>query len=299
MSCSLQALVLLVLLALTPAFVIVERDSSMSTESALPGWQLIWQDEFDGPVGAPPDPEKWTPEIGGHGWGNAEWQYYTDRPENVAQNGEGALAITVREAAPDERALPCWYGPCRYTSARLLTAERFTFLYGRAEARIKAPYGQGIWPAFWSLGADIGTVGWPESGEIDIMENIGREPSTLHGTVHGPGYSGANGIGGAVDLPGGAALSDDFHVFAIEWEPGEIRWVLDGAQYFRLTERDLPQGARWVFDHPFFLLLNVAAGGHWPGYPDETSIFPQTMLVDYVRVYQAAGQGQGEPSAGA
>ncbi len=288
MSCSLQMLALLALMFLMPAFVIVEKDSSMTTDHALPGWQLVWQDEFDGPAGAPPDPSKWTPEIGGHGWGNAEWQYYTDRPENVAQNGEGALAITVREAEPDQAALPCWYGPCRYTSARLLTAERFTFTYGRAEARIRVPYGQGIWPAFWALGADIGTVGWPESGEIDIMENIGREPSTLHGTVHGPGYSGEYGIGGAVDLPGGAALTDDFHVFAVEWAPGEIRWSLDGEQYFRITHDDLPPGARWAFDHPFFLLLNVAAGGHWPGYPDETTVFPQTMLVDYVRVYQAA-----------
>lgn len=261
----------------------------MTTEPALPGWQLIWNDEFDGPAGTLPDPGKWNQETGGEGWGNAEWQYYTGQPENAALTGDGALAITVRAATPEQaQTLRCWYGPCRYTSARLLTRDRFTFTYGRAEARIKVPYGQGIWPAFWALGANIGSVGWPESGEIDIMENIGREPTTAHGTVHGPGYSGASGISGAVELPDGTAFADDFHVFAVEWEPGEIRWYLDGNEFFQLTEADLPPGGRWVFDQPFFLLLNVAAGGYWPGYPGETTVFPQTMLIDYVRVYQAA-----------
>jgi beta-glucanase (GH16 family) len=149
------------------------------------------------------------------------------------------------------------------------------------------PSGQGIWPAFWMLGNDIGAVSWPACGEIDIMENIGREPTTVHGTVHGPGYSGAAGIGAAYGLPDGAPFADDFHVFAIEWEPQAIRWYVDGALYHTLTPAALPAGARWAFDHPFFMLLNVAVGGNWPGNPDATTVFPQRMLVDYVRVYRA------------
>lgn len=250
-------------------------------------WKLIWQDEFEGTAGTLPDPEKWELETGGSGWGNQEWQYYTAAAENASLNGQSALSITARAATPAQaESLPGWYGNCRYTSARMLTRRRFEFTYGRVEARLKLPYGQGIWPAFWMLGADIETVGWPDSGEIDIMENIGHEPTTIHGTVHGPGYCGSDGIGGGAQLPDGAPLKDDFHTFAVEWEPDEIRWYLDGSQYFRLTPAQLPEGSRWVFDHPFFLLLNVAVGGGWPGYPDETTRFPQVMLVDYVRVYQ-------------
>lgn len=250
-------------------------------------WQLVWQDEFDGADGAKPDPLKWDFDIGGEGWGNAEWEYYTDKAENVALTGNGALAITARAATPVQAdTLPCWYGTCRYTSGRLLTRKRFEFAYGRVEARIKLPYGQGIWPAFWMLGDNIGAIGWPHCGEIDIMENIGREPSIIHGTVHGPGYSAANGIGSACQLSGEEAFRDDFHLFGVEWQPNEIRWYMDGNQYFRLTPHDLPEGTQWVFDHPFFILLNMAVGGYWPGYPDETTVFPQVMLVDYVRVYQ-------------
>ncbi|NWF70587.1 MAG: glycoside hydrolase family 16 protein [Chloroflexi bacterium] len=252
-----------------------------------PNWQLVWHDEFDGAQGTPPDPQKWECEIGGHGWGNQEWQYYTAETANVALDGTGALAITARSATPAQsQTLPCWYGDCRYTSARLLTRQRFEFTYGRAEARLKLPYGQGIWPAFWMLGADIATIGWPDCGEIDIMENIGREPALVYGTVHGPGYSGGHCIGGSHALPPGQFFEDDFHVFALEWEANEIRWYLDGTQYFALTPARLPDGAKWVFDHPFFLLLNVAVGGFWPGYPDDTTVFPQVMRVDYVRVYQ-------------
>jgi beta-glucanase (GH16 family) len=178
----------------------------------------------------------------------------------------------------------CWYGRCRYTSARLKTKGRFEQTFGRFEARLRVPRGQGIWPAFWMLGADIDRVGWPTCGEIDVMEHIGREPSTAHGTMHGPGYSGANGIGNAVafDRP----VADDFHVFAVEWSVNDLRWFVDGREYFRTTSASLPQSARWVFDHPFFLLLNLAVGGAWPGDPDATSTYPQEMVVDYVRVYR-------------
>jgi len=253
------------------------------------GWVLVWNDEFEGEAGAESDQTKWGYDIGGWGWGNAEWQYYTNERENSALNGDGQLVITATESTDD--ALECTYTPaggtgtCAYTSARLLTQGKFDFVYGRAEARLKLPYGQGIWPAFWSLGNNFGEVGWPASGEIDIMENIGREPDIVHGTVHGPGYSGANGIGGGYTYT--EALSNDYHVYAIEWEPDEIRWYFDDTQYFTLTHDMLPAGAPWVFDHPFFLIMNVAVGGYWPGYPDETTEFPQTMHVDYVRIYQA------------
>lgn len=244
-------------------------------------WSLIWQDDFDGEAGTPPDPDHWVHDIGGAGWGNNEWQYYTDRPENAALDGDSALVITARQENPSD--LFCWYGKCRFTSARLTTKGKFEFTYGKVEARLKLPSGQGIWPAFWMLGANFLAKGWPNCGEIDIMENIGREPRILHGTVHGPGYSGANGIGNA--LTHNEDLADDFHVFGITWEPDLIRWNMDGRQYHYLTPRSL-QGKDWVFDHDFFILLNLAVGGRWPGYPDETTVFPQSLIVDWVRVYQ-------------
>jgi beta-glucanase (GH16 family) len=136
------------------------------------------------------------------------------------------------------------------------------------------------------LGNDIGTAGWPACGEIDIMENIGREPSAVHGTLHGPGYSGAGGLGAAYNLPAGQRFADEYHLYAVEWEPEAIRWKVDGRLHRTWTPADLPAGKKWVFDHPFFLLLNVAVGGYWPGNPDATTAFPQQMHVDYVRVYE-------------
>jgi beta-glucanase (GH16 family) len=248
-------------------------------------WQLSWSDEFDGPRGAGVNRDKWTAEVGGQGWGNQELEFYTDSTENAQLDGQGMLVITAIS-----RALPpsfkCWYGPCRYTSARLITRGKFTQAFGRFEARIKIPAGQGMWPAFWLLGADIGKVGWPACGEIDIMENIGRAPAVVRGTIHGPGYSGDKGLGADYTLPAGRRFADDFHTYAVEWEPKAVRWYVDGQLYETRTPNDLPAGARWVYDHPFFLILNVAVGGAWPGSPDATTIFPQTMTVDYVRVYR-------------
>jgi beta-glucanase (GH16 family) len=173
-----------------------------------------------------------------------------------------------------------------YTSARLLTKKKFSQTYGRFEARIKVPYGQGIWPAFWMLGNDIDTAGWPTCGEIDIMENIGREPSIVHGTLHGPGYFGANGVTASYSLPASRKFSDDYHTFAVEWEANVIRFYVDARLYKTRTPADLPPGKTWVFNQPFFLILNVAVGGNFPGNPDATTIFPQLMKVDYVRVYK-------------
>jgi beta-glucanase (GH16 family) len=244
-------------------------------------WKLVWSDEFNGPTGSAVDPAKWVSETGGGGWGNNELEYYTSRPVN-AHIENGTLVITaLRETytGPDNVTRD-------YTSARLKTQGKFSLTYGRIEARMKIPYGQGLWPAFWTLGADIDQVGWPSCGEMDIMENIGREPSMVHGTIHGPGYSGGNGIGSAYSLPNGRRFADDFHTFAIEWEPNAIRFYVDGLLYATRTPADLPNNANWVFAHPFFILLNVAVGGFWPGNPDSSTVFPQTMKVDYVRVYQ-------------
>jgi beta-glucanase (GH16 family) len=238
-----------------------------------PGWVLDWHDEFDGPA---LDRATWVEELGGHGFGNAELQYYTARPENVRIEG-GNLVIEARRED--------WEGK-KYTSARIKSAGLKERTYGRYEARIQIPRGQGIWPAFWLLGADCKTTGWPRCGEIDIMENIGKEPATVHGTLHGPGYSGDQGFGKPSMLDAGA-FADGFHVYAVEWEPREIRWYRDGILY-HTARPELVKGD-WVFEHPFFVILNLAVGGYWPGNPDATSAFPQRMLVDYVRVYRRSG----------
>jgi len=246
------------------------------------GWTLVWSDEFNGPDGTAVDATKWTAEVGGTGWGNQEREYYTADLANAQQMG-GNLVITATTAGAF--AHTCWYGQCQYTSARLQTQGKLEQAYGRFEARIKIPRGQGLWPAFWMLGNDIGTAGWPTCGEVDIMENIGKEPGENHGSMHGPGYSGGNPLTASYALPGGAALADAFHLFAIEWETGVVRFYVDTTLYETRTPADVPAGKTWVYDHPFFILLNVAVGGGWPGDPDATTVFPQTMLVDYVRVY--------------
>jgi beta-glucanase (GH16 family) len=156
------------------------------------------------------------------------------------------------------------------------------FQYGRIEGRLKLPYGKGIWPAFWTLGAN---GSWPMGGEIDIMEYIGKTPDTVYQTAHGPGYSGAKGIGSHFVLTA-ETLKNDFHVYAIEWQPNEIRWFVDAQEVFKITPDKIPAGKQWVFDHPFFIILNLAVGGGWPGYPDSTTVFPQQLQVDYVRVYK-------------
>jgi beta-glucanase (GH16 family) len=240
--------------------------------SATADWQLVWSDEFDG---TNVDTTKWAFDLGDGGWGNSELEYYTSRTNN-ARIEDGQLVIEARQES---------YSGSSYTSARLLTKGKWSWTYGRIEARIKIPRGQGLWPAFWMLGANIGTAGWPTCGEIDIMENIGREPTIVHGTAHGPGYSGGNGIGGPYSLPGGAAFADDFHIYAVEWTTNQIKWFVDGHQYFMVAPANLPNGTTWVFTQPQFVLLNVAVGGSWPGNPDGTTTFPQRMTVDYVRVY--------------
>ncbi len=243
-----------------------------------PYTNLVWSDEFNS---TSLSTANWNIETGGTGNGNGELQYYTNG-QNISFAG-GSMIITARQENPSN--YQCWYGTCTYTSSRITTAAKREFTYGRIEARIQIPYSQGIWPAFWMLGNNIGSVGWPLCGEIDIMENIGREPNIVHGTVHGPGYSGAAGLGGPYTLPSGA-YHDAYHVFAVEWEGNVFRWYMDGILYFTLTRATVETHGQWVFDHPHFILLNVAVGGAWPGSPDGTTVFPQQMKVDYVRVYQ-------------
>jgi beta-glucanase (GH16 family) len=243
-------------------------------------WALVWNDEFDGADGSLPDPGKWTAVKNGSGFGNHELEYYTDRPSNVHVE-KGNLVITARRE--NYTGLD---GVSRaYTSARLETAGHFQQRYGRFEARIKVPKGQGIWPAFWLLGSDVKSVGWPACGEIDIMENVGFEPGKVHGSLHGPKYSGEDPLTGASTLPNHARFSDDFHVFAVEWEPNVIRFYVDNILYETQTVDSIPSQKHWAFDHPFFVLLDVAVGGVWPGNPDATTPFPTSMRVDYVRVY--------------
>ena len=233
------------------------------------GWNLTWSDEFDG---ATIDPKNWKFDKGGSGWGNVELEYYTDRPEN-ARVENGMLVIEARQEK---------YEGLNYTSARLNTRGLQEFTYGHIEARMKLPSGQGIWPAFWMLGSN---ASWPQGGEMDVMEYVGKTPDTVYQTVHGPGYSGNKGIGSHFVLTADS-LKNDFHVYAIEWAPNEIRWFLDGQEIFKVTPDQIPAGTQWVYDHPFFIILNLATGGSWPGFPDSTTVFPQQLLVDYVRVYQ-------------
>jgi beta-glucanase (GH16 family) len=252
------------------------------------GWELAWSDEFNDPAGTPPNPANWGNEIGDvtpdgkNGWGNEERQYYTDDPANAATDGDGNLVITLREA---DGSLECYYGTCEYTSARLLTQNRQEFAYGRIESRLLVPDGgDGLWPAFWSLGTDIVRNPWPAAGEIDFMEYVSRLPNEIFGTIHGPGYSGGASFGGIWDF--GEPVYNNYHTFTVEWEPDLIRWYVDGIMYHEATPADVAPN-EWVFEKPFFLLLNFAIGGNFGGSIDPNLALPQEYAIDYVRVYQA------------
>ena len=250
-------------------------DTSGPTDSGPEAseWRLVWSDEFEGPAGQLPDPANWRFDIGTD-WGNAQLEYDTDRPENVSLDGEGNLAITARR----ER-----FRGQEYTSGRITTQDLFERNGGRFEARIRLPRGQGIWPAFWLLGADIDEVGWPACGEIDVMEYRGQERSVVHGSLHGPGYSAGQAVTRRFFLQG-ATFDADFHVFTVEWRQGSIDWYVDGERFQTVGPGDV--SGQWVFDQPFYMILNVAVGGGFVGSPDATTSFPQTMLVDWVRVYE-------------
>ncbi len=258
--------------------------------TAIEDWTLAWADEFDGDPGTPADARYWTYETGGHGWGNDELQYYTDSTDNAAHDGEGNLVITMREVEdPASSGLDCWYGPCRFTSARLITENKIELKHGRIETRVKLPDGEaGIWPAFWALGDDFREVDWPQTGEIDVMEYVGKLPNEVFGTIHGPGYSGGSGIGDIHDF--GENLGGEWMTFAVEWEQNVIRWYAqrdgeDPVQFFEVTP-DAVAPNEWVFEHPFFFIANMAVGGNFGGPLSSDLTFPQEYMLDYVRVYQ-------------
>lgn len=254
--------------------VMVFAGCSSSSETDEGEWRLVWEDNFDGPAGQSPNATRWGFDIGTD-WGNAQLEYDTDRPENASLDGNGNLAIVARAESFSGR---------NYTSARMITKNRFERTYGRFEARMQLPWGQGLWPAFWLLGANIDEVSWPQCGEIDIMEYRGQEPSIIHGSLHGPGYSGGQPVTTSYQ-----AVNDrfdtGFHVFAVEWEADEIRWYVDDILYQTVRSEDVP--GEWVYDHPFYIIVNLAVGGNYVGAPNLSTVFPQTMLVDYVRVYEA------------
>jgi beta-glucanase (GH16 family) len=247
-------------------------------------WSLTWSQEFNGPPGARPDRAAWVAHVGPGGEGkNEQWEYYTARPENVSMDGHGDLAITaVRERLPGMA--PCDVGSCDITSGRITTKSTFAQAYGLFEARIKVPAGRSMWPAFWMLGNTDGQPAFPASGEIDIMEVLGQHPNTVYGTVHGPGFV-TPGTGGHAVLKSGE-LSDAFHVYAVEWSPEAVTWRLDGHPYYTFRRSQLAAGTTWPFDHPFYLILNLAVGGTAVGPPSALTHFPARMLVDWVRVYE-------------
>ena len=251
------------------------------------GWKLAWADEFDDRAGTPPNPANWSYELGDttpdgkNGWGNEELQYYTDDPDNAATDGKGNLVITLDEADGSQE---CYYGPCEYESARLITQHKAEFAYGRVESRLQVPTGgDGLWPAFWSLGTDITYNAWPGAGEIDYMEYVSRLPNEIFGTIHGPGYAGGASFGNIYDF--GQRVDSAYHTFAVEWEPNEIRWYVDDILYHQADPSEIAPN-EWVFEKPFFMLLNFAIGGNFGGAIDPDNTYPQEYLVDYVRLYQ-------------
>ncbi len=237
-------------------------------------WKLVWSDEFDGANGTAIDGSKWKSETGNNsGWGNAELEYYTDSVNNCYQDNGNLIIKAIKEKKEG----------FDYTSARIVTQENFDFKYGKIEMKAKLPQGNGIWPAFWMLGSNFDTEGWPKCGEVDIMEHIGKMSQKIHGTLHATGYSGSYGITGSIKSK--SSLYDSYHTYSLEWNEEGFKWYFDGKKYHEVYKKNIKSGI-WPFDSEFFILLNLAVGGYWPGYPDETTQFPQTYTIDYIRVYQ-------------
>lgn len=267
------------------ALALISCDSSPDSgeeETAIeapPGWALVWNDEFNG---SSIDAAKWNHEVNASGGGNNELQYYTQRKKNSFVENGNLVIEAHRERFMDVE------GTRDYTSARMTTRGRGDWKYGRFEIRARLPKGQGIWPAIWMMPTASEYGGWAASGEIDIMEIIGSKPDLLHGTLHfGGSYPNNQSSGSSHQLSSGS-LSSEFHTYAIEWKGGEIRWYIDDFLYSRKTEWNSANAAYPApFDKEFFMILNVAVGGNWPGSPDASTVFPQRMEVDYVRVYEA------------
>lgn len=255
------------------------QSDSRNTTTLDPKWKLIWNDEFETSTLGLPDSTKWlVSQETGHP-SNNELQYYTNRTQNIRiENG-----ILIFQAHKENFTGP--NGASRaYTSARISTTGLFTVQYGRIEARLKLPTGQGLWPAFWMLGANYDSTPWPACGEIDIMENLGSDSKTSYGTIHGPGYAGSEGVGKSITVE--SNFSEKFHVFAVEWTAEDMKFYIDDFMYSHLKKEDVLKIGPWVFDAPQVLILNLAVGGWWPGKPNESTVFPNQMEIDYVRVYK-------------
>lgn len=252
--------------------------SDYSPSESTPEWVLVWSDEFDGDTLQQVDSTKWTYDIGrgDNGWGNGELQYYTDRTKNAFLDGDGHLVL---------RAFREDYKGATYTSARVKTKSKMEQKYGKFEARIQPPTGLGIWPACWMLGSNIDRVGWPQCGEIDIMEVIGEERNEIHGSLHGPGHSAGEAISATYTLPEGQ-MDEDFHIFSVEWDADSIVFFVDNEAYQTVRRSEIR--GQWVYNTPFFMLLNLAIGGTYVGFPSEETSFPKEMIIDYVRVYEKA-----------
>jgi beta-glucanase (GH16 family) len=252
-------------------------------------WTLAWSDEFDGAAGTRVDASRWSHDLadgcssGICGWGNNEKEFYTNAADNISLDGDGHLAIVARVASPG---LTCYYGACRYTSAKITTRGKLAAAPGKVEARIKLPAGQGLWPAFWMLGNSFPTVSWPACGELDIMENRGSAPSVSSSAVHGPGYSGNTPVAQAASLSSGT-FADAFHTFGVEWNANTVTFYVDGVAHYGVARAQMQDFGASILDQPYFLILNLAVGGNFDGDPRSDAIFPATMLVDYVRVYTA------------
>jgi beta-glucanase (GH16 family) len=255
----------------------LDADCNQSDQVVSPPelWTLTMSDEFDGAEAEPPNGEMWTYDIGGDGWGNGQLEFNTDSIENVSLDGQGNLRIVAREES---------FMGNEYTSGRIKTQGLFEQKYGRFEARIKLPEGAGLWPAFWMLGANIDEVPWPGCGEIDILEHQGQRPERAFGSLHGPGYSGGEAISRGLELDGGESFADDFHIFAVDWDPGRIAFSIDGEVYQTINSSAVP--GDWVFNQEFFLILNLAVGGTLGGPVGPDTVFPAEMLVDYVRIFE-------------
>ncbi|MEY4740609.1 MAG: hypothetical protein RL402_134 [Actinomycetota bacterium] len=250
--------------------------------------KLLWSQEFNEAAGTPPSSKFFDYDLGGGGWGNKELQWYTE--DAVKTNGEGQLEISVTKIPPvaeDELPYNC-FGDCQYFSGRIKTQDKIRFKYGRMEARLKLPAGTGVWPAFWMLGSNIKAKGWPQSGEIDIIELRGREPDLAIVSAHGPGYSGAASKTGSKRYS--TPLSDDYHVYAIEWAANKISWFVDGKLVHTLTNKSVKAGT-YVFNQDFFLILNVAMGGDFDGGQLDSDIEGVKMNVDWIRYYSVNGVG--------
>jgi len=269
------ALPLALVIGCSPSSTTDPRRTSEPSIDWKPGhWTIVWQDEFDGPVGQAPDSAHWTHEIGGDGWGNKELQYYTDSTNNVALDGAGNLLITARRETLMGNA---------YTSGRLTTKGIFQQAYGRFEARMKLAAGVGLWPAFWIMGGNIDQAGWPGAGEIDIMEQRGYDLRSVSGSLHGPDASGKDApITYAGQSPDD--VNANFHIYAIEWDPASVVFLLDDTPYAEVTTTSLPINVKWVYDHPFFIIVNLAVGGVFGGDPNASTVVPQSIAIDHVRV---------------